>query len=61
MQQLDYNNGIAVFFYVVRAEKLYGGQGSSLLEARVEAGSYTSTVALQVVGGDEKGTQCLGV
>jgi hypothetical protein len=27
----------------------------------VEAGSNTSTVALQVLGGDEKGTQCLGV
>jgi hypothetical protein len=26
----------------------------------MEAGSNTSTVALQVVGGDEKGTQCLG-
>jgi hypothetical protein len=28
---------------------------------RVEADSNTSTVALRVVGGDEKGTQCLGV
>jgi hypothetical protein len=27
----------------------------------VEAGSNTSTVALRVIGGDEKGTQCLGV
>jgi hypothetical protein len=27
----------------------------------VEASSNTSTVALLVVGGDEKGTQCLGV
>jgi hypothetical protein len=27
----------------------------------VEAGSNTSTVALRVVGGDEKGTQCLGI
>jgi hypothetical protein len=27
----------------------------------VEAGSNTSTVALQVVEGDEKGTECLGV
>jgi hypothetical protein len=26
----------------------------------VEAGSNTSTVALRVVGGNEKGTQCLG-
>jgi hypothetical protein len=31
------------------------------LKARVEAGSNTSTVALRVVGGDEKGTRCLGV
>jgi hypothetical protein len=29
--------------------------------SRVEAGSNTSTVALRVVGGDEKRTQCLGV
>jgi pyruvate/oxaloacetate carboxyltransferase len=28
---------------------------------RVEAGLNTSTVALRVVGGVEKGTQCLGV
>jgi hypothetical protein len=28
---------------------------------RVEAGSSTSTVALRVVEGDEKGTWCLGV
>jgi hypothetical protein len=27
----------------------------------VEAGSNTSTLALRVAGGDEKGTQCLGV
>jgi hypothetical protein len=27
----------------------------------VEAGPNTSTVALRVVGGDEKGTLCLGV
>jgi hypothetical protein len=29
--------------------------------SRVEAGSNTSTVALRVVGGSEKGTQCLEV
>jgi hypothetical protein len=28
--------------------------------SRVEAGSNISTVSLPVVGGDEKGTQCLG-
>jgi hypothetical protein len=27
----------------------------------VEAGSNTTTVALRVVGGNETGTQCLGV
>jgi hypothetical protein len=31
------------------------------VDARVEAGSNTSTVALRIVGGDEKGTQCPGV
>jgi hypothetical protein len=31
------------------------------VRARVEAGSNTTTVSLWVVGGDEKGTQCLGV
>jgi hypothetical protein len=34
---------------------------ASCSQSRVEVGSNTSTVALQVVGGDEKGTQCLGV
>jgi hypothetical protein len=29
--------------------------------SREEACSNTSTVALRVVGGDEKGTECLGV
>jgi hypothetical protein len=29
-------------------------------DARVEAGWNTSSVALGIVGGDEKGTQCLG-
>jgi hypothetical protein len=28
---------------------------------RVQSGSHTSTVALRVEGGDEKGIQCLGV
>jgi hypothetical protein len=31
------------------------------LVARVEAASNISTVALRVVGGNEKGTQCLWV
>jgi hypothetical protein len=29
--------------------------------SRLEAGTNTSIVALRVVGGDEKGTQCLGI
>jgi hypothetical protein len=29
--------------------------------SHVEAGSNTTTVDLQVVGGDKKGTQCLGI
>jgi hypothetical protein len=39
--------------YIMRtlAEQEYGA----------EVGSNTSTIALRVVGGDEKGTQCLGV
>jgi hypothetical protein len=40
-------------FYAVRAEGLYAGQS---LESRVDAGSNTATVALRVVGGDEKGS-----
>jgi hypothetical protein len=34
---------------------------TALRVPRLEAGSNTSTVALRVVGGDEKKTQCLGV
>jgi hypothetical protein len=30
-------------------------------QSRMEPGSNTSTVALRVVGGNEKGTQCLGI
>jgi hypothetical protein len=36
-------------------------EGIESLKSRVEVGSNTSTVALRVVGGDEKRTQCLGV
>jgi hypothetical protein len=32
-----------------------------LIDARLDAGSYTSTSALRVVEGDEEGKQCLGV
>jgi hypothetical protein len=31
-----------------------------LSESRLEAGSNTSAIALRVIGGDEKATQCLG-
>jgi hypothetical protein len=34
---------------------------NSVLKSPVEAGSNTSTVALRVVMGDEKGTQYLGI
>jgi hypothetical protein len=34
---------------------------NSAIISSVEAGSNTSTVALRVVGGDEKGTQCLEI
>jgi hypothetical protein len=34
--------------------------GRNMTLTSMEAGSNTSTVALRVVGGDEKGTQCLG-
>jgi hypothetical protein len=37
------------------------GQSSSGTGSRVEAGPNTSTVALRAVGGDGRGTQCLGV
>jgi hypothetical protein len=40
--------------YVKRWDYLY-------LKTSVEAGSNTSTVALRVLGSDEKGIQCLGV
>jgi hypothetical protein len=35
--------------------------GERGMSTRVEAGSNTSTVALRVVGAEEKGTKCLGV
>jgi hypothetical protein len=38
-------------------EKSWGNR----VQERVEAGWNTSTVALRVVGGDEKGIRCLGV
>jgi hypothetical protein len=40
------------------AQRLYN---EDLRQTRVEAGSNTSTLALRAVGGEEKGTQGLGV
>jgi hypothetical protein len=52
-------------FSVRSVPRLYNDETLTLIRreavSRVEAGSNTSTVALRVVGGDEKGTQCLGV
>jgi hypothetical protein len=71
-----YNNRGRGVFYVVHIHPLLGngcvfyGSASRLYKSyksesnqrsRVEAGSNTSTVALRVVGDDEKGIQCLGV
>jgi hypothetical protein len=41
---------------VVRAEPIYKAVVSWMNRTRVEVGSNTSTVALRVVGGDEKGS-----
>jgi hypothetical protein len=35
--------------------------GDPVRDSRVEVGSNISTVALRVVGGDENGSQCLGL
>jgi hypothetical protein len=55
-------NGV---FYTVRADSYVTQQaymGSErIAESRVEPGSDTFTVALRVVGGDEKRTRCLGI
>jgi hypothetical protein len=48
-------------FYLVRAKGWYNEDISLGAPIRVEEESNTSTVALRVVGGDEKVTQCLGV
>jgi hypothetical protein len=46
----------------IRHVTVYNQTGCGTITlSRVEAGSNTSTVALRVVGGDENGTQCLGV
>jgi hypothetical protein len=50
-----------VVFYVGSAQRLSLEPKPTKSHARVEAGSNTSTVVLRVLGGDEKGTQCLGV
>jgi hypothetical protein len=38
-----------------------GNWGDRVIKFRMEVRSNTSTVILRVVGGDENGTQCLGV
>jgi hypothetical protein len=48
-----------LIFSSVRAQWFY--RESSVEKPCLEASSNTSTVTLRVVGGDEKGTQCLGV
>jgi hypothetical protein len=56
-RQLNCNNIGTVgndVFHSVRAKGLYNEDTSSV--TRVEAGSNTSTVALRVVGSDEKGS-----
>jgi hypothetical protein len=49
-------------FSMLSVPRLYKkNQWEFLVWSRVEASSTTTTVALRVVGGDEKGTQYLGV
>jgi hypothetical protein len=50
-----------VVFSVESAQRLSGGPKPMKSHARVEAVSNTTTISLQVVGGDETGTQCLEV
>jgi hypothetical protein len=45
-------------FREVISETRFGAESG---EAHMEAGSNTSTVVLWVIGGNKKGTQCLGV
>jgi hypothetical protein len=48
-------------FSIGSAPRLYSEHElGDLWRDRVEAGTNTSTVTLRVVGGDEKGPQCLG-
>jgi hypothetical protein len=52
-----------MLLYKIQAVVYFGGVTNPdyiTSKFRVEAGLNTSTVALRVVGGDEKGTQCLG-
>jgi hypothetical protein len=54
--------GVAVIVLCGSAPRLYDSTDHVLVSvSRVEAGSNTSTVALRVVGADEKETQCLGI
>jgi hypothetical protein len=49
-----------LFFISPFRSYVSGTEPNQIRESRVEAGSNTSTVALRVVGGDEKRAQCLG-
>jgi hypothetical protein len=58
--RLRNNSGSGIF--CGSASRLYNEDLTQLeLDARVEVGSNTSIVVLRVVGGAEKGTECLGV
>jgi hypothetical protein len=59
MQQLDTTIMESGVFYVPRCYKQDKSRREML--TCVEEGWNTSTVVLRVVGGDENGTQCLGI
>jgi hypothetical protein len=50
-----------VIFYTVRVLSKESVWVCLCIPSHVEPGLNTSTVALRVVGEDEKGTQCLGI
>jgi hypothetical protein len=57
-----YRNFRGIFCFILQCRRnMKSVARCSAMLSRVEAGSNTSTVALRVVGGDEKGIQCLGV
>jgi hypothetical protein len=58
-QQLHCNRGMA--FSAWSVPRHYKQDHLAVVVSCVEAGLNTSTIALRVIGGDEKGAQCLGV